>query len=138
MEEKTLFEKIIDGEIPATFIYKDDMCVAFLDINPVNPGHTLVIPRQPYRNLYEIPETVTGHLFCIAQKIARAQKQALLAEGVNIMMNNDATAGQVVFHAHIHVIPRYKDDGYSHWEGRGNYEDDEAVRIAEKIQHALH
>lgn len=137
MEEKTVFEKIISGEIPKTFLYTDDHCVAFLDISPINKGHALVVPRHPFKNLYEIPEALVGHLFSVAQKIARAQKETLAADGVNIIMNNDAAAGQEVFHAHIHVIPRYNNDGYEHWHSHGGYHGDEELLTIEKIKQSL-
>lgn len=133
----TIFGKIIRGEIPATKVYEDEHCVAFLDISPINIGHTLVVPRVPYKNIFELPEEILAHLFSVAQKIAEVQKSALGADGVNIMMNNDAAAGQVVFHAHIHVIPRYAGDGYEHWHSKRPYEQGEAEIVAEKIKSNL-
>lgn len=137
MEEKTIFEKIIAGDIPATFVYKDDICVAFLDISPINKGHTLVVPRSPFKNLYELPKNILDHVFEVAQKIAVAQKSTLGADGVNIIMNNDSAAGQIVFHAHVHVIPRYDGDGYEHWHSKGGYTAGEAVSCAEKLKNIL-
>ncbi len=135
--EKTIFQKIIAREIPAIIVYEDDRCVAILDISPINPGHTLVIPRDPYKNIFELPKELLAHLFSVVQKIAGVQKSALGADGVNIIMNNDAAAGQVVFHAHIHVIPRYTGDGYEHWHSKRPYNEGEADLIAEKIKNAL-
>lgn len=135
--EKTIFQKIIDREIPATIVYEDEHCIAFLDISPINPGHTLVVPRTPYKNIFELPQETLAHLFSVVQKIAGVQKSALDADGVNIMMNNDAAAGQVVFHAHIHIIPRYTGDGYEHWHSKRPYEQGETEIVAEKIKNAL-
>lgn len=134
---KTIFEKIINGDIPANFVYKDATCVAFLDVNPINPGHVLVVPRSPFKNLYELPKNILDHVFEVVQKIAVAQKSALGAEGVNIIMNNDNVAGQVIFHAHVHVIPRYQGDGYEHWHSKGGYTEGEAFSCAEKIKQVL-
>lgn len=135
--EESVFTKIIRREIPATFIYEDDMCIGMLDISPLNFGHTLVIPKKQYENIYEIPDDLLGHLFSVAKKIAKALKEGLGAEGVNIIMNNEAAAGQVVFHAHIHVIPRYEGDGYEHWHGKETYTDEKKQEVAEKIKSAL-
>lgn len=137
MEEKTIFEKIIDGDIPTNFVYKDDICVAFLDISPINKGHALVVPRSPFKNIYEIPRDILNHIFEVAQKISVAQKKSLNADGVNIIMNNDAAAGQIIFHAHIHVIPRYTGDGYEHWHSKDGYKEEEAPTYAQKIRDCL-
>lgn len=135
--EKTIFQKIIDREIPATIVYEDDVCVAFLDAHPINIGHTLVVPREPYKDIYELPEDVAGHLFIVAKKLAIALKQAVPTDGINITMNNEAPAGQVVFHAHIHVMPRVNGDGFLHWHGTATYQDGERELVAEKIRNAL-
>ncbi|OGI72289.1 hypothetical protein A3J61_02160 [Candidatus Nomurabacteria bacterium RIFCSPHIGHO2_02_FULL_38_15] len=131
--EKTIFEKIIDNEIPAQIIYEDDRVIGILDTNPVNIGHTLVIPKYPWANIYEIPAEDFGYAMQITQMLAIKIKSALDAEGINIIMNNDSVAGQVVFHAHIHIVPRYTGDGHQHWHGARKYEDGEAELVAEKI-----
>jgi histidine triad (HIT) family protein len=117
----TIFEKIIAGDIPSNKVYEDDETFAFLDADPVNPGHTLVIPRQPYKNIYEIPQDSFAAVMNTVRKLAPAIKEAVDADGINIHMNNDAVAGQEVFHLHVHIIPRFKDDGYTHWQGAENY-----------------
>jgi histidine triad (HIT) family protein len=123
---ETIFTKIIKGEIPCAKIYEDEHVFAFLDINPINPGHTLVIPKNPYENIFEIPDEVLEKMIVIAKQIAIKQKEVLNADGINIGMNNGKDAGQEVFHAHIHVIPRYKDDGYKLWHGKP-YESKELI-----------
>lgn len=132
MNEKTIFEKIINGEIPSFKVYEDEETFSFLDINPANYGHTLVIPKKPYKNIYELPEDLAGKLFQSVQKIAIAVKKAVEADGINIVMNNESSAGQIVFHAHIHIIPRFKDDnGY---QGKHLiYPEGKAEEIANKI-----
>lgn len=137
MSETTIFEKIVAGEIPSTKIYEDEHTLAFLDIQPNNLGHTLVITKQPYKNLYEIPEDLIGPLFQTVQKIACAVKQGLGAEGINIRMNNDAPAGQDVFHAHVHVIPRYTDDGFQNGRHLAYDNPEHKESIAQKIRAAL-
>ena len=106
----TIFTKIIEREIPADIIYEDDDVLAFLDISPVNPGHTLVIPKKPSSDAREIDSNDLAKVMEVVQKIARAQTSALEC-GVNIVFNCGEEAGQEVFHTHAHVIPRYKDDG---------------------------
>lgn len=106
----TIFSKIVNQEIPAHIVYEDDSVLAFLDINPVNPGHTLVIPKVASADGLEADPATLAELIVAAQKIARAQKQVLNCDGVNFVMNNGEAAGQEVFHTHLHVIPRYHDD----------------------------
>jgi len=132
-----IFLKIIAGEIPATKIYEDEHTVAFLDINPNNKGHALVIPRTKYRNIYDADSTALSCMMVTAQKVARAQKEALGADGVNIVMNNEAPAGQEVFHAHIHVIPRFTDDGIFAHSKHTAYAEGEMQTIADKIKEVL-
>lgn len=131
--EKTLFQKIADREIPGNFVYEDDRVFAILDISPVNIGHTLVIPKKPWQNIYEIPEEDFGYLMNITREIAKKIKIGLNADGVNIIMNNDSAAGQVIFHTHIHIIPRYVGDGHMHWHGARKYNDGEQVEVIAKI-----
>lgn len=107
----TIFEKIIAREIPAHIVYEDDYAIAFLDISQATKGHTLVVPKVAYPNIYETDTKVLKHLIAITQKLAVVVKDVFHASGVNILSNNDEMAGQTVFHFHFHVIPRYaKDD----------------------------
>jgi histidine triad (HIT) family protein len=115
MDSNCIFCKIIEGTIPAVKVYEDMHTYAFLDIKPVNLGHTLVIPKKHMANLYELEDGYRESMINTAQKIARAIKSELKADGVNLGMNNDEAAGQIIFHAHLHVIPRFKDDGLVHW-----------------------
>lgn len=102
----TIFTKIINREIPAEIIYEDKVVLAFLDIIPVNHGHTLVIPKVPFVNVFDGDAEVLAHMMKVGQKIAQAQTAAGLADGVNFVINNGAAAGQEVFHSHLHIIPR--------------------------------
>ena len=132
MSEKTIFEKIVAGEIPSFKIYEDAETFAFLDISPANYGHTLVITKQPYKNIYEIPVEIAGQLFQTVKKIATAIKKATSADGINIVMNNESAAGQIVFHAHIHIIPRFENDGGYHGKHL-TYPEGKAAEIQNKI-----
>lgn len=130
----TIFEKIIAGKIPAHKIYENQKTFAFLDADPVNPGHTLVVPKEPYENIYEISEEAFLSVMKTVRRLAPKIKQAVEADGINIHNNNDPAAGQKVFHYHIHIIPRFEGDGYKHWQGEENYHQGEAGNgIADKI-----
>jgi len=132
-----LFCKIIAGEIPSTKIYEDDNVFAFLDIAPVNPGHTLVIPKEHTPNIYEMSEKTLGYVMGVVKKLSSATKDALQADGINLEMNNDTVAGQVIFHAHLHVIPRFEGDGLKQWPGKsyeGSHQEEVAKKIKEKLR----
>ena len=130
--EKTIFEKIIAGEIPCTKIYEDDDIFAFLDIQPNNFGHTLVITKVPYKNIYELPNDLDGKFMNAVKKISIAVKKSMSADGINLAMNNDISAGQEVFHIHMHVIPRFVGDTFAH--GRHlKYEEGQMDKVANRI-----
>ena len=137
MNSDCLFCKIVKKEIPASIFYEDDLSVAFLDINPINLGHALLLPKEHYENIFDLPEELLAKLSVKAKKIARAIKESLRADGVNVTSNNGRASGQLVFHAHIHIIPRYENDGFTHWKGKRKYNDGEAVEVAEKIKEKL-
>ena len=107
---ETIFAKIINHEIPADIVYEDAAVLAFLDISPINPGHTLVIPKKYFMNIFDGDATTLAHMMTVGQKIAQALVQTGLAEGVNLIMNNGEAAGQEVWHSHLHVIPRLSGD----------------------------
>ena len=131
-----IFCKIAKGEIPSSKIYEDDNYLAFLDINPVAHGHTLVIPKIHTADIFDTPESVFSGLTAIAKKIAKAVVCATAAEGVNFSINNGAAAGQAVFHIHIHLIPRKVADNLPPWP-HGRYASGEAEKIAEDIRRKL-
>ncbi len=108
---ETLFTKIRDGKIPSKKIWSDELCYSILDINPVNKGHALVISNEPYRNIGECPDATLSHMILVAKKIEAKMREAFGCDGSNIMINNDPASGQEVPHLHIHVIPRYDNDG---------------------------
>ena len=104
-----IFCKIITGEIPSSKVYEDDQVVAFLDISQVTPGHTLVVPKQHFRNLLEMDADSASQLFARVPDIARKVMKATGAKGMNILNNNEEIAGQTVFHTHVHLAPRYEE-----------------------------
>jgi histidine triad (HIT) family protein len=135
--EETIFAKIIRKELPADIVYEDDETLAFLDIKPNNLGHTLVIPKEPARNIFDIGEESFVSVMKRVRKLAKAVKEVTGADGVNILMNNEPEAGQVVFHAHIHIIPRFADDGMETWRKTATYAEGEKSALAEKIKSSL-
>ncbi|CAN7179572.1 HIT family protein [Bosea sp. LjRoot90] len=106
-DPNNIFAKILRGELPAHRVYEDDRALAFLDIMPRAAGHTLVIPKNPARNLLDIDQGDLGYVAGIAQRIARAQMAAFAADGITVQQFNESAGGQVVFHLHVHVIPRH-------------------------------
>ena len=136
METDCLFCKIIAGKIPAEKIYEDGTTLAFLDINPVNRGHTLVIPKEHFPNIYTIPRDYYERLMGVVHKLAPQIKTLVSADGVNIGMNNDGAAGQVIFHAHIHIIPRFSNDGHKHWHGEA-YKQGEIEEMGKTLRESL-
>ena len=105
-DDANLFAKILRGEIPAYKVYEDDKSLAFLDIMPRSPGHTLVIPKSQARNILDVAPDDLCHVIKVTQKVARAVISTFEAEGVTIQQFNESAGGQVVFHLHVHVIPR--------------------------------
>jgi len=128
-----IFCGIVAGKIPAQVVYENANSIAFLDIKPNNPGHTLVIPKEHTENIYTMQEKTACEIIKSVKHLAPIIKKAVEADGINIAMNNERAAGQVIFHAHVHIIPRFNEDGLKHWRTIG-YKSGEAETIAEKIR----
>ena len=105
-DANNLFAKILRGELPCYKVYEDDKTLAFLDIMPRAPGHVLVLPKAPARNLLDVSPDDLAHVMKIAQNIAKVSVEAFGADGITIQQFNESAGGQVVFHLHVHVIPR--------------------------------
>lgn len=136
----TIFSKIILKEIPAHFVYEDDLIVAFLDISQATKGHTLIVPKVAYKDIFEVPEKTASHLFGVATKLAKAIQKAFGAHGMNVLSNNGEMAGQTVFHFHIHLIPRYEkadDNLFKLKNNQGNLSLDDYKERARLIREAL-
>lgn len=133
----TIFSKIIAGELPCFKVYEDEIVLAFLDINPINPGHTLVVPKKEFIDGIETDPDILAHIIKVGQKIAQAQKAALRCGGVNFLMSNGAAAGQEVFHTHLHIIPRHEGDGVFNSVAHDKYQNGEAGGLAAAITQAI-
>jgi histidine triad (HIT) family protein len=137
----TVFEKILAGTLPATIVYRDDLVAAFLDIQPITPGHTLVVPLVKAASLAELPPATGARMFTVAQRIAAALRVTDIAcEGVNLVLADGVAAGQTVFHLHLHVFPRHTDDGFRWKLPEGYYTPPPRTDIeamGEKIRQAI-
>ncbi|MEL7123958.1 MAG: HIT family protein [Bacteroidota bacterium] len=108
-----IFCKIINRELPASIVYEDDKCMAFMDIRPINPGHLLIVPKQHIAYWHEMDPDLAGYLFAQGIRMNNAIRNSdLKCEGVNMLANDGAAAFQEVFHAHLHIIPRFRGDGF--------------------------
>ncbi len=136
MTDDCIFCKIVKGEIPSSKIYEDDEFLAFLDIAPVNPGHTLIVPKIHCKDLLDFPKAEEADLMEFIKKVARAVKKATKADAFNLGMNNGEASGQIVPHAHLHIIPRFSNDGFKHWP-HGTYKEGEAEEVQNKIKSFL-
>lgn len=129
----TVFEMIINGEIPSTRLYEDDEVLVILDINPVEKGHSLVISKTAYPDFTDCPADRLGHMMEIAQKVDLKLRSTLGCDGTNILINNGPAAGQEIPHLHIHVIPRYKDDGQTFGFQKTKYADGEIAQYGARL-----
>jgi histidine triad (HIT) family protein len=130
---KTLFETIITREVPAEIVYEDEYTIAFLDIHPTNTGHTLVVPKKVSRNALTIEKEDWRHLMEAVHYLAPKIQQAVSADGINIIANCEPEAGQIIFHTHIHIVPRFSGDGFQHWHGTP-YPDGKMAQVAERVR----
>ncbi|MDE6816677.1 MAG: HIT family protein [Lachnospiraceae bacterium] len=110
-DENCIFCKIAAGEIPSKTIHEDEDFRVILDLGPVTKGHALILPKEHHKNIYELPEETAGKAMKLAKKMAAHMTERLSCDGFNILQNNGETAGQSVFHFHMHLIPRYQNDG---------------------------
>ena len=110
-DDGCIFCKIANGEIPSATVFEDEDFRVILDLGPASKGHALILPKDHYANLFELPEECAGEVMKLAQKMAVKMKEKLGCEGFNLVQNNGELAGQTVFHFHMHLIPRYREDG---------------------------
>lgn len=110
-DENCIFCKIAAGDIPSKTIYEDEKFRVILDLGPATRGHALILPREHYKNIYELPEELAGETMKLAKKMTVLMTDRLQCDGFNLLQNNNEVAGQSVFHFHMHLIPRYQNDG---------------------------
>ena len=133
-EENCIFCKIANGEIPSATIYEDDDFRVILDLGPASKGHALIIPKEHYRNLYDIDEELASKAIVLAKKMVKKMTDVLGCDGYNIVQNNEEAAGQTVFHFHMHLIPRYKDDNVGLGWNMGKLTDQDRDEILGKMK----
>lgn len=136
-DDACIFCKIAQGQIPCHEIYSDEHVLAFLDIAPVAPGHTLVIPKQHYATLFELTEDMGGRLTSALQTVGKAVMSATKAQGLNVGMNVNEAAGQLVFHAHYHLIPRFAGDGLELWPQHAADDHEQLAKLAQAMRQSI-
>jgi histidine triad (HIT) family protein len=135
-DDQNVFAKILRGEMPAHKVYEDEHTLAILDIMPRGNGHALVLPKAPSRNLFDIAPDDLTRLMVTVRKVARAAKEAFAADGITIQQFNETAGGQVIFHTHVHVLPRF--EGVALRPHTGEMEKEEVLKAnAEKLWRAL-
>lgn len=132
--ENCIFCKIANGEIPSATLYEDEDFRVILDLGPASKGHALILPKTHAANIYEISDEMAGKAMILAKKMASKLTEALNCDGFNIVQNNGEAAGQTVFHFHMHLIPRYKDDGVGIAWKPGTLTDEVKAEILEKVK----
>jgi histidine triad (HIT) family protein len=139
--EACVFCDILSGRLPSSTVYQDHLCTAFMDIQPINAGHLLVIPNQHAAYLADLEEKTGAHMFKVAQRMAAAlRKSSVRCEGINLFLADGEAAMQEVFHVHLHVIPRYKGDGFRMTFSPAYYVEtprDELDQVAQMIKQYL-
>ena len=136
-DDNCIFCKIANGEIPSATLYEDEDFRVILDLGPATKGHALILPKNHFDDIYSMDDATAAHVFQVAVKVAKAMKETLGCEGLNIVQNNGEIAGQTVFHFHMHIIPRYKGDTVNIGWTPGKADDDEINELKEKIAAGL-
>lgn len=136
-DDNCIFCKIANGEIPSRTLYEDESFRVILDLGPATKGHALILPKEHYADLFALPQETAADAMKLAKQIAKAQKDALKADGLNLVQNNGTAAGQTVGHFHIHLIPRYEGDGQTIGWKPGNPADEELDAVRETIVEGL-
>ena len=137
VKDDCIFCKLANGVFPTNKIYEDDEFTVILDAAPANKGHALILPKQHYANLFEIDDAVSAKVMPLAKKIATALKDELNCDGINVVQNNGESAGQTVFHFHVHVIPRYDSDDFKIGWPQNEPDAEEQAAFAKKVSERL-
>ena len=136
-DDNCIFCKLANGEIPTATLYEDENFRVILDLGPASKGHALILPKAHAANIYEISDEMAAKVMVLAKKMASAMTEALKCDGFNIVQNNGECAGQTVFHFHMHLIPRYKEDGVGITWTPGSLTDEVKEEILSKVQAEL-
>lgn len=128
-KDDCIFCKLANGVIPTNSLYEDDVVKVIFDVGPASSGHVLILPKEHFDNVYALDDDTAAHVFQVAVKVAKALKEGLNLEGLNIVQNNGEIAGQTVFHFHMHIIPRYKGDTVNVGWKPGEVTDEEIEKI---------
>lgn len=130
-----IFCKILSGKLPGSFVYQDEVCSAFLDIHPVNPGHVLVVPNRHVSRVVQLTDQESAHLLKVGREILKSiEKTDLRCEGVNFFISDGEPAGQDVLHTHLHIVPRFRGDGQQIGFVHSSSERDQLEDVAKKIK----
>ena len=132
-DENCIFCKIGSGDIPSYKLYEDEDFKVFLDLSPTSYGHVLIIPKEHYKNLFELDDTIASKALVLAKKVGAAMMNTLHCDGLNVLQNNGEAAGQTMFHFHIHLIPRYKEDDTKIIFAENSLTEDDAKKIIDLI-----
>ena len=135
--ENCIFCKIAAGEIPSTTLYEDQDFRVILDLGPASKGHALILPKEHYANIYEIPDELASKAIILAKKMAGIMTRALNCDGFNIVQNSGEPAGQTVFHFHVHLIPRYEDDQVGLTWNPGSLTEEDKEEVLRKVMAEL-
>lgn len=136
-DENCIFCKIASGDIPSYTLYEDESFKVFLDLSPTSFGHALIIPKEHYKNLFELDDEIASKALILAKKVGTAMKESLKCDGLNILQNNEKVAGQTMFHFHIHVIPRYENDNTKIIFDQNSLNEDDAKKIIDTVSKYL-
>ena len=132
-DDSCIFCKIANGEIPSKTLYEDERFRVILDLGPMAKGHALLLPKEHFADLYELPDDWAADAMKLAKRMAVRLRGSLRADGLNIMQNNGAAAGQTIFHFHIHLIPRYQNDGHTMGWAAGEASDEELTAVQKQV-----
>ena len=136
-DESCIFCKIVRKQAPASIIYEDEAVMVFLDIRPLNMGHTLVIPKAHYVDIFDIPQNLLSQVHKVAKLVSFAVKKATSADGISIIQQNGKAAGQDIFHLHVHVVPRFEGQKLPHFSDLKEVERAKLDGLAKKIKQHL-
>ena len=136
-DDNCIFCKIANGEIPSATLYEDDDFRVILDLGPATKGHALILPKEHYPNLFELPDELAGKAIVLAKKMITKLTKALGCDGYNVVQNNGEAAGQTVFHFHMHLIPRYNGDDAGFGWKVGELTEEDKADILDKIEKSV-